>query len=93
MNPMNQIMKMCSALIPEGTVPTNVVSDFLAAEFEKIFPDVEDIQLIRLLVLQISNSDPNAVLEKLVLVANDISEFVAVLNAEKQSEDGASDDR
>lgn len=84
---------MCSALIPEGTVPTNVVSDFLAAEFEKIFPDVEDIQLIRLLVLQISNSDPNAVLEKLVLVANDISEFVAVLNAEKQSEDGASDDR
>ena len=84
---------MCSALIPEGTVPTNVVSDFLAAEFEKIFPDVEDIQLIRLLVLQISNSDPNAVLEKLVLVANDISEFVAVLNSGKQNEDGASDDR
>jgi len=75
-NPMKQIMKAISSSLPSDLAPTNVVSEFVDAEFGKMFPDNEEVNLIKLLVVQFANDDPNTVLNRLVGFSNDVAGFV-----------------
>jgi len=79
MNHMQNIMKLVSSLMPTDVTPNNVVAEFINNEFGKLFGNNEDIQLIQTLAVSIANDNPNGVMEKLVVVANDIAAFVAEL--------------
>lgn len=75
-NPMGQIMKVISASLPADLKPTNVVSEFVDRQFDKMFPNNDEVNLIKMLVIQFANDDPNVVLTRMIGFANDVSEFV-----------------
>jgi len=91
MNPMNQDMKMVGALLPENITTENVVSEFVEKQFDIMFPGVEDVAVLKVLAIDISNKNPNAVLQKMVGFSNSVAAFVAELQNGEESVEGSSE--
>jgi len=92
MNPMNQVMKMVGALMPTDVTTENVVSEFVEKQFDTMFPGVEDVAVLKVLAIDISNKNPNAVLQKMVGFSNSVAAFVNSLNVvEEESIEGSSE--
>jgi len=91
MNPMQNIMKVVGALIPENVTTENIVSEFVEKQFDTMFPGVEDVAVLKVLAIDISNKNPNAVLQKMVGFSNSVAAFVNSLVIEEESMEGSSE--
>jgi len=84
---LTQVLSVLSASIPDAE-PDNPVSVWLTEEFERTFPDSEEVGLLRRIAVDSANNDPNGVLELLVGLHNRIGAFVSELTAAQEREDG-----
>ena len=73
---MGQMMKMIGSILPKPQPPANPVAQFLVDEIDKLYPGNEIADMIKTVIVDAANTDPDAVMHVLVGFHNDIREFV-----------------
>jgi len=76
---LKSILKSIKPMLPKAQPPKNPVSEFISGLFTDQFNDAGELELLHTIAVNISNEDPNRVLELLVSAHNSIGAFVTKL--------------
>ena len=75
----SQMMKMVGSVLPAAQPPANPVAQFLVDELDKLYPGNEIADMLKTVIVDAANTDPDAIMAVLIGFHNDIGEFAQSL--------------
>lgn len=79
MSQISMMMNMIGSVMPKAQPPANPVAEFLSGSVDKLYPNNEIAGMIKTVLVDAANQDPDGVMRALILVHNDIAEFAQSL--------------